>query len=322
METSQVGPDLNLERSRPFSEGIVPGLTYVAFRMGAFIAEHVPIAWGDASARLGAAIAYRVSRNKRNIVTRNLARVIGEGPLLKDAVKQAYVSYAEYWLETFRLGRYSREEIMSMIEADEETIAAVTDSLATGKGVVLATAHLGFYDLGVAWVGQMGWPFTTVAEVLKPRALFDWFAGTRDRNGMHVIPAKPGSAARERLIEVVRSGEGVAILADRDLSRRGLWARLFGERTTLAAGPPLVLVETGAPLIAGAVYKVGPRRFKVIFEKVPYELTGDRQADLDSLASVMASQIERFVREAPAQWHLFSTNWPSDEAHLTPRGRD
>lgn len=25
---------------------------------------------------------------------------------------------------------------------------------------------------------------------------------------------------------------------------------------------------------------------------------------------------------APEQWHLFSTNWPSDEPHLRPRGRE
>ena len=281
----------------------------------------MPIAAGDAVARAGASIAYRLSRKKREIVRRNLARVVGEGTGLQPMVKAAYRSYADYWLETFRLGRYSRNDLLAMMHASDETLKCINDAFAEGKGLILATAHIGFYDVGVAWVGQMGWSITTVAEVLKPRALFEWFAAIRTRNGMSVIPAKPGSEARARLIETVQNGQGVAILADRDISRRGIWAPLFGERTTLAAGPPLVIVETKAPLIFGAVYKTGPRRFEVIFERIPYQLSGQRQEDLESLTATIAQNVERFVKRAPEQWHLFSTNWPSDEVGLPPRGQ-
>jgi hypothetical protein len=55
---------------------------------------------------------------------------------------------------------------------------------------------------------------------------------------------------------------------------------------------------------------------------VPYELTGDEQADISAVARVTAEALEKLVRAAPEQWHLFSTNWPSDEPHLKPRGRE
>lgn len=307
-----------MNRSSPFAEGLGPAAVYYLFRVAAWLAEHIPVRAGDRLARGGGALWHRLSTRKRRIVDRNLMRVVRGG---EDLSKAAFHSYAEYWLETFRLGRYSKEKLLEMVTPDAGTVEAVEDALAEGKGLVLATGHIGFYDLGVAWVGARGWPFNTVAEVLRPRALFEWFAEIREKNGMHVIPAKPGSEARARLIELVGKGEGVALLADRDLSRKGLWAEFFSEPTTFPAGPALVVAETGAPLLAGAIYKDGPERFTVHFERVPYELTGRLQEDLENLAALIASRLEVLVRRSPEQWHMFNTNWPSDEPHLPPRGR-
>ncbi|HKN50209.1 MAG TPA: phosphatidylinositol mannoside acyltransferase, partial [Actinomycetota bacterium] len=53
------------------------------------------------------------------MVARNMARVAGAyGPGAGDAlVKDAYLSYARYWLETFRLGRYSLQELLDMVDS-------------------------------------------------------------------------------------------------------------------------------------------------------------------------------------------------------------
>jgi len=304
-----------------FSEGIGPGFVYMAFRAGAFIAEKTPLRVSDAVARFGGMVAFLVARRKRDVIGKNLARVVGEGAHLDGVVRAAFISYAEYWLETFRLGRYSKADLLKMVTIDDEGRAALLGALQEGRGVVLATGHIGFYDLGVAWFGANGWPFTTVAEVLRPRALFEWFAGIRTARGMSVIPAKPGSEARQRLQELVRGGEGVAILSDRDISRRGIWGELFGEATTFPAGPSLIVVKTEAPLLAGAIFKTGRSEFRVVFERVPYQLCGDEQQDIRHVSGLIADRLEALIRRAPEQWHLFSTNWPSDEPHLPSRGK-
>ena len=320
MEAGESGGLKAAAKSSPFAEGAGPAAIYLLFRSAAWIAEHLPLRVGDVIARGAGDVWYRLAFRKRAMVRANLARV--ERPeQLANTVREAFRSYAHYWLETFRLGRYSKRDLLEMVVPDHGSAEAMQAALDSGRGAILATAHLGFYDLGVAWIGAMGWPFTTVAEVLKPRALFEWFAGIRERNGMRVIPASPGSAARARLTELVKAGEGVAILSDRDVSRRGIWVELFGEPTTIPAGPALLAVRTRAPLLTGAIFKEG-RRFRVIFEPAPYELTGNAASDIESVAEVIARGIERLVRVAPEQWHLFNPNWPSDEPPgLPPRGR-
>lgn len=320
METS----DSNLElsptaRSSPFSEGIGPALVYLLIRSGAWIAERAPQSLAESVARGLGRISFRLAKSKRAIVTANLKRVVGDGAHLRPIVRSAFISYAEYWLETFRLGRYSKQDLLDMVKPTPGTIEAIDQALAEGKGLLLATGHIGFYDLGVAWVGSMGWPFTTVAEVLKPRALFEWFAGIRAERGMNVIPAQKGSMVREQLAGIMDRNEGVAILADRDLGRRGIWAEFFGEKTTFPASPTLLIVDGNMPLLVGAIYKADVG-YEVIFERVPYELSGGRDADISRVAQLIANKLEELVLRAPDQWHIFSTNWPSEEAHLRPRG--
>lgn len=309
-----------MKSSSPFADGPGPAAVYFAYRAGAWLAEHTPPAIADRIAAWGGRLAYKRAHGKRRTVEKNLARVIGQEDL-DSKVKAAFGSYAEYWLETFRLGRYTHDQLLAMVEPVGDSVAVIEEAIAAGRGALLITPHLGFYDLGVAWVGAKGWAFTTVAEVLRPKALFDWFAHIRERHGLTVLPARNGKSVRVRLGEVLDAGGMVALVSDRDLGRRGIWVEFFGERTTFPASPTLLLVRKKVPLIAGSVTKHG-KGYRIQLERVPYTLTGDEEADITAVAQVTANALEKLIRQAPEQWHLFSTNWPSDEPHLRPRGRE
>src|SRR5439155_21150476 len=91
---------------RAFEDGAALALRYYAFRGGAWLAERLPLRLTDAVANLGGRIAFRLAKPpRRQMVARNMARVAGaHGPGAGEAlVKGAYLSYARYWLETFRL---------------------------------------------------------------------------------------------------------------------------------------------------------------------------------------------------------------------------
>jgi KDO2-lipid IV(A) lauroyltransferase len=310
------GPD-----SSPFEDGLGLALRYYGFRSGAWLAERLPLPVTEAAARLGGRLGLAVSPRKREIVRRNLSRIDGAGDD-PDLVRDAYLSYARYWLETLRLGRYSHQDLLDMVDA--VNIEIVESALAAGTGLIVVLPHFGFYDLIGAWGGAKGYPLTTVAEVLKPRQLFEWFVAVRERSGMKILPASKGAATLRGLLRALHRGEIVALVADRDLGRRGVWVEYFGEPTTAPVGPPLLAARTGAPLAAAAFYQTGMERgrptYRLELTEVPYERTGDERADIAAIAQLVASALEEVVRKAPAQYHLFSTNWPSDEPDLPPRG--
>ncbi|MGH7425342.1 MAG: lysophospholipid acyltransferase family protein, partial [Candidatus Methylomirabilales bacterium] len=199
------------EASKTFADGLGPGLAYLGLRSAAWTAERLPLRAGDVHARLAGGVAFRIRRGKRAIVRRNLARILPGGADLNEMVREAFRSYSRYWLETFRLGRYSREDLLSMVDCLGWVL--VESAIARGGGLLVVTGHFGFYDLGLAWVGVHGLPVTTVAEVLRPRAAFEWFAAKRERHGWRILPAKPGSAALRGLTMALRRGEAVALVA-------------------------------------------------------------------------------------------------------------
>jgi KDO2-lipid IV(A) lauroyltransferase len=301
-----------------FEDGTALALRYYGFRGGAWLAERLPLRLTDAVANAGGRIAFRLAKPpRRAIVARNMARVVGAAG--EGLVRGAYLSYARYWLETLRLGRYTRQDLLDMV--DGVNVEIVDQAMADRTGLLVVLPHFGFYDLLGAWAGANDYPLTTVAEVLKPRTLYEWFAAIREQRGIRILPASPGAQTLRALLKVLANGEIVALVADRDLSRRGIWVDYFGDRTTAPVGPPLLAARTGVPLATVAFYQTGPERFRCELASIPYERTGDERADMSAIAQRIASALEDVIRRAPEQYHLFSTNWPVDEPHLPPRGR-
>jgi len=134
-------------------------------------------AW-EAAARLPDRVASRVpgkvgplwyraaSSAQREQVRRNLARVrpTANERELTDLVRAAYVSYARYWLDSFRLHRMDAEAIVSGSGGEgSEYLDAVRDG---GHGGIVATAHLGSWDVGALFSAQRAWRMVVVAEVV------------------------------------------------------------------------------------------------------------------------------------------------------------
>jgi KDO2-lipid IV(A) lauroyltransferase len=229
-------------------------------------------------------------------------------------VRAAFRSYARYWYDVLRLGSIGPAEL----DAVEVVGLDVLDAALARGGVVVVTPHFGSYDVAVAWLGHRGYQFHTAAEVLRPKALFEWFAAQRERFGMTVVPSEPGAVARRRLTRALQAGDGVALPAERDLARRGVWVEFFGERTTFPAGPAALAVHAGATLLWGAMFFTR-RGYRLEFGEIPFEASGDLRRDIDALTRRIAPVLEEIVRRAPDQWHLFMPNWPSDEPDLPAR---
>jgi lauroyl/myristoyl acyltransferase len=301
--------------NRPPDEGRLIQLVYYGYVAGSAIARAIPesIAYGLARA-LGGLWA-RAATGRRRVVTRNLARVTGEpqgSPRLKRIVIEAFRSYARYWLETFRLVREDREFFLERFRCINE--AALDGVLARGKGVVVVVGHLGNWDAAGAWVGARGNTLVTVAEVLRPRRMFEFFADHRARLGMTIYPAERG--VTDKLVTEVEAGAVVAILGDRDLKGTGPEIEFFGEPTTLPAGAASIALRSGVPIIVAGVYNTripGTGRGWQAELSDPIELPAELGPDaVVDLTRAVARKLEAFIRKGPEQWHVFQPFWPAD----------
>ncbi|MFZ2059252.1 MAG: phosphatidylinositol mannoside acyltransferase [Acidimicrobiales bacterium] len=287
---------------------------YLTYRGLAALLQVIP---RPLAAGLASAAGFTISelwRDKRPLVRANLRRVLG--PAVDEAtmdrlVTGAFSSYAHYWVESARVVALRSDQIESTFSI--EGFERFRVEMARGRGVVIALPHVGSWEYGGRWLAQQGYPMTTVGELLEPPELFDWFTSQRAALGLTVLP--PGPDTSVRLLDTLRAGRVVGLLADRDLVGNGVEVEFFGEKTTLPAGPALLALRSGAPLMTCAIYQ-RPRGLYHAVLQPPLDSTrsGRLRQDLQRLTEEMAGGLEDLIALAPEQWHLFQPNWPSDRA--------
>ncbi len=177
------------------------------------------------------------------------------------------------------------------------------------KGGICALPHLGNWDAAGRWMNAIGLPALAVAEELTPRRLYDLFVELRNSIGMDVVGLSDPNVGRTLAIAL---GEGrmIALVADRDFTGRGVEVEMFGRKRTIPAGPALLSLTTGAPLIVTPTYTT-PNGWRIeIREPLSIEPTGDKRADVRALTILMARTFEEAIAAAPSDWHMFQPGWP------------
>jgi KDO2-lipid IV(A) lauroyltransferase len=262
-----------------------------------------------------AAADLAVRRNGRSVrqLRRNLSRVVGPGAdaaELDRLVRAGLRSYARYWLETFRLPSMAVDQILAQVRTDG--VAHVDAALAAGTGAVFALPHSGNWDIAGLWLVRHGYPFSTVAERLKPESLFDRFVAYRESLGMRVLPLTGGPRPPMQVLsERLRAGEAVCLVADRDLSRHGVEVQFFGEATRMPAGPALLAATTGAALMPVHLYFDGAGWGQWIGS--PIELgEGNLRTRVQRATQALATAFEQRIARHPEDWHMLQPLWLAD----------
>ncbi|CAM5301498.1 MULTISPECIES: phosphatidylinositol mannoside acyltransferase [Streptomyces] len=270
--------------------------------------------------RLGRTIADSVWKRRGKGVLRleaNLARVVPDaGPeRLSELSRAGMRSYLRYWMESFRLPAWSDARIRDGFEPDG--LHHLTDGLAAGKGVILALPHLGNWDLAGAWVTRdLGVPFTTVAERLRPETLYDRFVAYREGLGMEVLPHTGGSAFGT-LARRLRAGGLVCLVADRDLSASGVEVEFFGDTARMPAGPAILAQQTGAPLLPVTLwFDSTPVMKGRVHPPVEVPGAGDRAGRTSLMTQALADAFAEGIADHPEDWHMLQRLWLDD---LEPR---
>lgn len=162
------------------------------------------------------------------------------------------------------------------------------DAIARGRGVVVASLHLGNWLAGAeAAAGLTGRPVHSVAGVQLLRGwtgelrLAYRAAGIRIHGTRRPVPG---------LLRALRRGEIVALQIDGDRhAGEGIGTR----------GVQTLAARTGAAVLAARCVREGPGRFAVRFDP---PISGDRTETLDR---ALRDGLKCAVRSAPHQWVLF-----------------
>lgn len=288
-------------------------LTYRAYATGWAVVRWLPERAAYALFRVAADRAWRKRGKGMRRLESNLARVLGPSATeeqLRAVSKQGMRNYMRYYCDTFRLETWSHERVSETFLVENEQM--LRDTLASGRGVILALPHMGNWDHAGAWAATVADGFTTVAERLKPEKLFERWLRYRESIGMEVLPLTGGSGTFGGLMRRLRAGGLVCLVAERDLTDSGVPVDFFGETTKLPAGPAALAAATGAALFPVTLwYGEGVQHAKVWPElEVPAE--GSKQQKVAHLCQRLADTFAEGIAAHPADWHMLQRLWLVD----------
>ncbi|MFC4017846.1 phosphatidylinositol mannoside acyltransferase [Micromonospora sp. GCM10011542] len=287
-------------------------LTELGFVAGWRVLRALPRPVVAAAFQAGADRAHRRGGGGTARLRANLRRVVGPElpePELDELVRRGLRSYARYWMEVFRLPGLSREQILAGFRLDGAELLAA--DVAAGRGAVVALPHAGNWDAAGAWVAATGWPITTVAERLT-EGVYERFLAFRQELGMEILPNRGGPRpAFDVLVDRLRAGAVVPLLADRDLSARGVEVDFFGAKTRMPAGPALLALHTGAPLYVASMWYEPDAACAAL--EGPLPVPGPEEGPLDqrvrALAQRIADGLAAGIARHPEDWHMLQRMW-------------
>ncbi len=228
---------------------------------------------------------------------------------LRELSRLGMRSYLRYWCDAFRLPSWSQQRIRDtfVLQGGEVLDAA----MAAGAGAIMVVDHGGNWDHAGAWGALRYGGLTTVAEHLRPEALFQQFLAYRASLGMEILPLGDPDTFRT-LVSRVRAGGLVPLVGDRDISRRGIVVDFFGEPASFPAGPALLAVLTGAPLHPVPLTYGDGIAIGTVLPRIVPPTTGTREERVTATTQAIADAFAGAIRERSWDWHVMQPLWQAD----------
>lgn len=243
-------------------------------------------------------LAYLAAPRARAAVRSNLEVVAGRPSL----ARRVFVAQARHYLETFRILRLTPEKLLAMV--DIEGWAHLAQAHARGKGVVLASAHLGPVVLCGQILTARGLDVSVLVET-KAGDLGRLVDRARSAMGIKTIDTRSAMGIARALVR----GGVVGVLGDRAITGVGERVTFFGREALLPSGHVALALRTGAALVPGFASREGGRLVARIEPELVLRRTGDRDADVRDGMTRWAAALEAAIARAPDQWSVFEPVW-------------
>jgi lauroyl/myristoyl acyltransferase len=286
---------------------------YPLFLFISWLSAFAPAWTGRAVAWLLGSLAYWLLPNRRRVMALNYAPVIGadpSDPRVQRIGRLAFRNYALYLYEFLKSPHYSVDAV------DKRVSLHVGDDFAQaralGKGMIFASAHFGNMDYAGISVVKRIVPMTVVADVLKPKVLMDRLVEFRGKKGLNIVYL---AKAPRAILTALKRNEAVGFLLDVGCARKdGVPVTFFGRRTMFTAGPALLSLRTGAPIVVGYARVEGDHIHAYSYPPIFAENTGNKEEDARRCSQAIATYFEDFIRRCPEQWYIFRPMWGPDNA--------
>lgn len=276
-----------------------------AIRWGMRLGRWLPAAALHRSARVAGAVAWRLPGDRRRVIEENMRHFVSSDAERHRLARRVLPNLLEAATDLWRLPSCPLDSVRSWVAA--EGLGGLRAAQARGRGVILATAHLGPYELAGGWLAALGIPVHAMVEHMAPETAAA-LAAYRTSTGMRLIDRSRGARA---VLQVLRAGEVAALVCDRMVGggAPGLVVPFGDAWREIPTGPASLACSTGAAVVTGAIVRgtSGATRYRLLIDP-PVDPAGHTVA---SLTAHVGARLTALVAAHPDEWYNFQPAWRS-----------
>lgn len=205
---------------------------------------------------------------------------------------------------------WPRQQVLDLV-AGSSGREAVDTALADGSGVILASPHLGNWEMTGLYCSSL-YTMTSLYRPPKIRELDGFMQHARERVGARLVPAN--AAGVRALFRTLEQGEVVGILPDQEPGRGGgMFADFFGVPAWTMTLIGRLVKRTGAPVFFTWAERLpGGGGFHIHYVPAPANLA---ELSIGEITTAINACAEDCIRRIPEQYQ-----WSYKRFNTRPEG--
>lgn len=214
--------------------------------------------------------------------------------------------------DTIRLPALTSEWADSHVEipALERYAARINED--PSRGILIATGHLGSFELLGHAIGLRGFPLAAVARRFQSKRFDAWWTGLREKGGNKIIDRR---GAFKEVVNALGSGMSAAILFDQNVTRNhAVFVDWFGVPAATTRAVALAALRTGVPLFVVSIRYIGGDRYRVEALECDYsDVYRDERLSSDEKVERITRRLADYycdmIRAFPEGWFWLHRRW-------------
>ncbi len=282
-------------------------LEFIVFKFFVLLARFLPFKIIQRLGRLFGIFMFNFIPYRKKIAFENLRKSFPEksDEEIKKILKLAYVNLGITLFEFMGFANLRISDFDDLVRFENFDIVA--EALEKGKGLILMSGHFGNWELSAIATGiKIGKPLNVIVKKQRNKLVDHEINKWRCWFGNKIIPME--KAFRESL-RILSEGGIVALLADQSAPKEGLYVNFFGRPASTFAGPALMSIRSGAPIVMGFAIREKNYRYRIVFEKIDFTSSGDENETIIKLTQLHTSTLEKYIRLYPDHWLWFHRRW-------------
>ncbi len=253
-------------------------------------------------------IAYLVLGDTRRLALRHLEMVFGAektGPERARIARASLCNVARCFCEVAKV-----ESIRADYAGFVEVVGWENLAANCGRGAIVASAHLGNWELLAAYVAaRLGSPVAAVARRLDEPRLNAFLVDYRTRNGVETI-LRESSAAPRQILNVLKRRGVLAVLVDQDTKAPSVTVPFLGHPARTPYAPAALALRRDLPILVAHAIRLPRGGLRFVFSPpLDHPDSGDRVADTIALTARVNQELSAAIRANPESWVWWHRRW-------------